>query len=189
MAKLKQSHRQILPCKITRIVVRRRALTDGAHLARLHVGPTTLLAAIGKAGLSQLKREGDGATPTGEFLLRPGLFRSDRMSRPFSLTRLRPTSPAMGWCDDPESFLYNHPLRAGSRQRHERLWREDAVYDLLIPTSHNQRPRIRGGGSAIFVHLARPGYAPTEGCVAIKGADMRRLLPRLGKATRLIVVA
>lgn len=93
----------------------------------------------------------------------------------------------MGWCDDRASFLYNRPVRAGSPYSHERLWRDDGVYDVILSTSHNQRPRIRGAGSAIFLHLARAGYAATEGCVAVSLPDLRRLLPRLGRKVRLVI--
>jgi L,D-peptidoglycan transpeptidase YkuD (ErfK/YbiS/YcfS/YnhG family) len=95
----------------------------------------------------------------------------------------------MGWCDDVMSRLYNRPIAAGSPDRHERLWREDEIYDILLTTSHNQRPRIRGAGSAIFMHLARPGYEATQGCVAISRDDMRRLLPRLSRKSAITIVS
>jgi L,D-peptidoglycan transpeptidase YkuD (ErfK/YbiS/YcfS/YnhG family) len=94
----------------------------------------------------------------------------------------------MGWCDDPASGRYNRPIRAGAKAGHEQLWREDGVYDVVIPTSHNERPRVLGAGSAIFFHVAGPGYAPTEGCVAISLADLRRLLPRLSRNVRLVIL-
>lgn len=95
----------------------------------------------------------------------------------------------MGWSDDPRSRRYNRPVQAGVRESHERLWREDAAYDIVFPTTHNQRPRVLGHGSAIFLHLAKTGYPATQGCVAISLADMRRLLPRLGPNTRLVIKA
>jgi L,D-peptidoglycan transpeptidase YkuD (ErfK/YbiS/YcfS/YnhG family) len=169
------------------IVVRRMATHSGAHVARLHAGPLVIRAAIGKTGISHRKREGDGATPVGSFGLAPAFFRPDRLVRMMSAAGARPLKRSMGWCDDTNSGLYNRPIPAAAKQRHERLWREDHVYDVLIPTSHNQRPRVLGAGSAIFLHLARPGFVGTEGCVAISLADMRRLLPRLGRNTRLVV--
>jgi L,D-peptidoglycan transpeptidase YkuD (ErfK/YbiS/YcfS/YnhG family) len=138
--------------------------------------------------VSHRKREGDGASPVGSFCLKTPYFRNDRLSRILSLTGSRPLRPAMGWCDDPTSGRYNRPIPAGVKTGHERLWRDDAVYDVMIPTSHNERPRVLGAGSAIFFHVARPGYAPTEGCVAISLADLRRLLPRLSRIARLIIM-
>lgn len=173
---------------ISKIVARRRISPDGPHLARLHVGPLVIKAAIGKTGVSNRKREGDGASPAGCYLLKSALFRSDRLARPACLIGARSVQRTMGWCDDAASGRYNRPVPAGGKARHERLWRDDGVYDVVVATSHNQRPRILGAGSAIFLHVARPDYAPTEGCVAIALADLRRLLPRLSGSARLIIV-
>jgi L,D-peptidoglycan transpeptidase YkuD (ErfK/YbiS/YcfS/YnhG family) len=173
---------------ITRVVIRRRCIPKSPHLARLHAGPLIIQAAIGKAGISHRKREGDGASPAGSFRLKTALFRNDRLTRILSLTGSRPLQRAMGWCDDPSSGRYNRPIPAGAKAGHERLWREDGVYDVVIPTSQNERPRVLGAGSAIFFHVARRGYAPTEGCVAISLADLRRLLPRLSRSARLVIM-
>jgi L,D-peptidoglycan transpeptidase YkuD (ErfK/YbiS/YcfS/YnhG family) len=168
-------------------MVRKRFAPGEAHLARVHLGQTTVAAAIGRTGISHRKREGDGASPAGVFRLQDLYFRADRFHRPSGPGAARPIKARMGWCDDVTSSLYNRPIASGSRDRHERLWREDEVYDVLLTTSHNQRPRIRGAGSAIFLHLARPGFEPTQGCVAISRADARRLLPRLSRAAKLII--
>lgn len=138
--------------------------------------------------MSHCKREGDGASPVGSFRLKTALFRNDRLGRIFSLTGSRPLQRGMGWCDDPASGRYNRPIPAGAKAGHERLWRDDTVYDVVIPTSHNEQPRVLGAGSAIFLHVARPGYTPTEGCVAISLADLRRLLPRLSRRVRLVIM-
>lgn len=189
MNKLTEDRSWILPGRITRLVIRRRAVPNAPHLARLHFGPFAIPAAIGRAGMSHCKREGDGASPVGSFRLKTTFFRNDRLSRILSPTGAQPLRPAMGWCDDPTSGRYNRPIPAGAKAGHERLWRDDAIYDVVIPTSHNERPRILGAGSAIFFHLARAGYAPTEGCVAISLADLRRLLPRLSRRARLIITS
>ena len=146
-----------------------------------------MLAAIGKTGITHRKREGDGASPVGCFDLKPGFFRGDRLTRPMGAPALQSLRRSQGWCDDPASQRYNRPVQAGAAVRHERLWREDKVYDIIVPTSHNERPRVLGAGSAIFLHLARPGYGGTEGCVAVSLADLRRLLPRLARNTRLLI--
>ena len=169
------------------LVVRRRAAPQAPHLARLQAGQTTILAAIGKAGMSHLKREGDNASPVGRYVLNPPLFRADRLPRIRTVSGSRPLKSTMGWCDARESFLYNKPVRAGSSFSHETLWREDNVYDVVLSTSHNRSPRVRGAGSAIFLHLARAGYEPTQGCVAVSLPDLRRLLPRLGRQVRLVI--
>jgi L,D-peptidoglycan transpeptidase YkuD (ErfK/YbiS/YcfS/YnhG family) len=174
---------------VAKIIVRRRFAYGKAHLARVQVGLTIIPAAIGRMGVSHRKREGDGATPAGTYRLQNLHFRQDRLRRIPSSLDSRPLNAQMGWCDDVASRLYNRPVEVDAPERHEKLWRDDAVYDILISTSHNQRPRVRGAGSAIFVHLARPGYEATQGCVAISLADMRRLMPRLSHKTRLVIQA
>ena len=56
------------------------------------------------------------------------------------------------------------------------MWRDDAVYDLVVVLGHNDEPPVPGLGSCIFLHLAREGYAPTEGCVAVTREDLEALL-------------
>ena len=98
-----------------------------------------------------------------------------------------PITPNLGWIDDPASFRYNRPVRLPAKARHETLWRQDSLYDIILETDWNRRPAIRGRGSAIFIHLARPGLLPTEGCLAFSRADMRRLLPLIGRDTRILI--
>lgn len=78
---------------------------------------------------------------------------------------------------------YNRPVQLSHKASHEDMWRKDDLYDVCIVMDWNIAPRRRGCGSAIFFHLARPGYTPTEGCIALKRADMARLLPHLTDRT------
>jgi L,D-peptidoglycan transpeptidase YkuD (ErfK/YbiS/YcfS/YnhG family) len=98
---------------------------------------------------------------------------------------MRRTRPDDGWCDDPQHRRYNRNVRLPFAASHERMWRDDELYDIVIEIGWNDRPAIRGRGSAVFAHLARPGYTPTEGCVALSRRDMVRLLPRIGPETRM----
>ena len=103
------------------------------------------------------------------------------MPRPRTALPLRRIGRDDAWCEDASDRHYNRPIRRASGAPGDRLWRDDHLYDLLIETNHNTRPRVAGRGSAVFIHLARPGFLPTAGCVALRGGDLRRLLPRLGK--------
>jgi len=146
--------------------------------------------ALGRGGVSRGKREGDGATPAGDFALRRLWLRPGSgfaIPRGFPSRRIRPDD---GWCDDPGHRRYNRPVRLPFPASCERMWREDALYDAVIEIGWNDRPAIRGRGSAIFLHLARPsptgrGFAPTEGCVAIARRDMARLLRIITRGSRL----
>lgn len=150
---------------------------------QLHAGEHIFTCAIGKGGFKKDKQEGDGATPLGIFPLRECLYRPDRNEAPQTQLLTHAISPNDGWCDDPKSQFYNLPVKTPFNQSHEQLWREDHVYDIIIPIGYNDSPIITGKGSAIFMHLAKPDYSPTEGCVALALPDMLKLLPLLGPKT------
>ncbi|MEO1102759.1 MAG: L,D-transpeptidase family protein [Pseudomonadota bacterium] len=146
------------------------------HQALVSGGGRVLVAAIGEAGIVTEKREGDRATP--RLRLRPvaGLSRG----------RLRPGVPYRrvrdddGWCDDPRAQRYNRPVRLPHPRSHEVLKRADALYDVVLFTDHNRCPRVLGRGSAIFVHVARPGLSGTMGCIAFPERVWRHGVVPLG---------
>lgn len=142
----------------------------------LRFGPHVVRAAIGKGGRAPHKQEGDGATPIATLPLRRILYRADRVARPKCAVPLMPLAPHDGWCDDPADRAYNTPVRLPYDARHEALWRNDAVYDVIGVLGWNDSPVVRRHGSAIFLHVARPDYAPTEGCVAVALPDLLVLL-------------
>ena len=143
--------------------------------------------ALGRGGLERDKREGDGATPIGVWPMRRLLYRADRIGRPATRLPLQELAPEDGWCDDPADPAYNRPVRVPYPGRHERLWRADELYDLLVVLGHNDDPVVGGLGSAIFLHVARPDYEPTEGCVALARADLLRVLAAAGPGDRVVV--
>jgi L,D-peptidoglycan transpeptidase YkuD (ErfK/YbiS/YcfS/YnhG family) len=147
----------------------------------LMAGSQRIAVALGRTGIKADKREGDGATPAGRFRPVRLWWRKDRSPRPAALLPARPIDPADGWCEDPADRRYNRPIRLEPGATGDRLTRPDALYDLVIEIDHNTRPRIAGRGSAVFIHLAREGFLPTAGCVALRGDGLRHLLPRLRK--------
>ena len=142
----------------------------------LEYGPFRWPCALGRSGIRASKREGDGATPMGTFQLRQAYYRPDAVRRAGTALALRPLRSAMGWCDAPQDRNYNRAVRLPYPASTERMWRNDRLYDLVIVLGHNDRPRVRGGGSAIFIHVARPGYQPTEGCIALRRDHLKLLL-------------
>jgi len=131
-------------------------------------------AAAGRTGIRPRKHEGDGSTPAGRFRPVALLFRADRVGFRHATLPHRAIGSTDGWCDDPASFSYNRHVRSPAAASHERLRRDDELYNVLVVLDHNQRPRIRGAGSAVFLHVARPGLTPTAGCLAFPLADWRR---------------
>ena len=145
--------------------------------------------AIGPAGVSADKREGDGATPIGCFQLRRVLYRPDRVARPETVLPVAPLAPEDGWCDDPDDAAYNRAVCLPYAASHERLWRDDGIYDLIVVLGHNDDPPVAGRGSAIFLHVAREDYGPTAGCVALALADLLTVLRDAGPGARVRVEA
>jgi L,D-peptidoglycan transpeptidase YkuD (ErfK/YbiS/YcfS/YnhG family) len=143
--------------------------------------------ALGRGGVIARKREGDGGSPRAALRVLRGFYRPDRLRRPVSPLPFAPLHPTDGWCDDPRHPRYNRPVRLPFSAGHERMWRDDHLYDVVVVLDWNMRPAIRGCGSAIFLHLARPGFAPTEGCVAVAPSTMRHLLRRLKPGSRLLI--
>ena len=135
--------------------------------------------ALGRGGIRANKREGDGASPRGRFRLVRLWWRADRRPRPHTRLPARAIRPDDAWCEDPSDRRYNRPIKLSASSPGDRLQRDDALYDLVIELDHNTRPRIAGRGSAIFIHVARPGLSPTAGCVALKASTLARLLPHL----------
>ena len=168
------------------IRVHRSPLDRGRGL--IVAGPLVLPCALGRSGPTHDKREGDGATPVGRFRVLQAFYRPDRMRRPPTRLPLAPVGAADGWCDDPRDRNYNRLVRLPYPAGHERMRREDELYDAVVDLAYNRGPIRKGRGSAIFLHCARPGFAPTEGCVAVEPRVIARLLARIGPETRIEIV-
>ena len=167
--------------KALRVLPRLGARARGWLIA----GPLRVACALGPAGIVRDKREGDGATPAGRFRLLWGYYRPDRRRPPAGGVPLKPLRRDQGWCEDPASGRYNHPVRLPAADCTDRMRRDDAHYDLVFVLDYNFTRRVKGRGSAIFFHLAHPGLTPTAGCVAISAADMRKLAPRLARGAEM----
>jgi L,D-peptidoglycan transpeptidase YkuD (ErfK/YbiS/YcfS/YnhG family) len=163
------------------------ALSRTATRGWIRAGSVLMPCALGRGGRSWRKREGDGATPSGTWLARQVLYRADRSPRPRTGLPTRPLRPDDGWCDAVADRNYNRHVRHPYPASAERLWRSDGVYDVIIVLDHNTRPRVRGAGSAIFIHLARQNFTPTEGCIALARRDLMLLLSRMGPRTRISI--
>jgi L,D-peptidoglycan transpeptidase YkuD (ErfK/YbiS/YcfS/YnhG family) len=170
---------------LRRLAVRRKPAQNACGV--LLAGPLALPVALGRAGIKANKREGDGATPRGAFRLKRLWWRADRHPRPATLLPARRIGSDDGWCEDPADRHYNRPVKLPPKSTADRLARPDRLYDFIIEIDHNTRPRVAGRGSGVFIHVARPGLAPTAGCVALELNSLRRLLARLGPRTKIMV--
>lgn len=129
--------------------------------------------------MSSKGREGDHKTPIGNYHMRFGLYRADRLPYPKTKLNFRPLRKDDGWCDATDDPAYNRFIRLPLSASHEKLWREDGAYDVIIVMSHNDSPPISGLGSAVFIHVAQPNDRQTLGCIALEPDVMVKLLPEL----------
>lgn len=153
-------------------IVRANVSLDGGFTFR---GETFRLG-LGRCGVRAHKREGDGATPVGVLPLRRVLYRPDRVAAPKSAVPVQSLSPTDGWCDEPSHRDYNLPVHLPLDGSAEALWRDDQLYDIIAVLGWNDRPIRSGLGSAIFLHVARADFAPTDGCIALAIDDLRHVL-------------
>jgi L,D-peptidoglycan transpeptidase YkuD (ErfK/YbiS/YcfS/YnhG family) len=144
----------------------------------LDLGDRRVRCALGPAGVkpAAAKREGDGASPAGVWPIREVWYRPDRGPPPAAEFRVHAMSEDDGWCDDPADPAYNRHVKLPYPASAERLWREDGIYDIVVVLGHNDDPPVAGLGSAVFLHIARPDYSPTQGCVAVARDHLEVLL-------------
>src|SRR6185295_5637273 len=154
-------------------------VTPAPDGARLDWGSGAKRAAIGPAGIAVKGGEGDGITPRGIFPVREIFYRADRMSTPRTGLPLRAIQDNDGWCDAPNDPNYNRPVKLPYPASAENMWREDHLYDLLAVLGYNDNPTVPGKGSAIFLHVAKPDYSVTQGCVAMARDDLLAAIEQL----------
>jgi L,D-peptidoglycan transpeptidase YkuD (ErfK/YbiS/YcfS/YnhG family) len=146
--------------------------------------------ALGREGMAtQLDMcEGDFKTPLGIYPVRRLLYRSDKIAAPDSTLSIKAITDKCGWCDDPERTEYNRYVELPFSGSFETLMRDDDIYDLILVIGHNDNPVVAGKGSAVFIHVARPGYLPTAGCVALAFDDLIKLVGQLSPTDQIEIL-
>ena len=143
--------------------------------------------ALGKSGIRKKRTEGDNITPKGTFKIIKIYYRKDRIKKINSVFKIIEIKKNMGWCDDPESKKYNQLIKLPSKYRHEKLFRNDRIYDLMIVLNYNMSPVIKNKGSAIFIHIAKNNYNKTKGCIALKKKDLIEIVSKIKRDTKVII--
>ena len=141
--------------------------------------------ALGKAGVKKKEKEGDNITPKGTFKITKMYYRPDKIKNIISLVKKIKIKNNMGWCDDPSSNLYNRQIKLPNKFRHEKLYRKDNLYDLILVLNYNINPIIKYKGSAIFIHVAKNSYKKTKGCIALKKKHLIELVSKIKKNTKI----
>lgn len=165
----------------------KKKIDSDIHHGLLTYNGITIDCCLGRSGLTNDKKEGDGATPIGKFKLLNGFYRKDRLQKPISKLGFSTIKQNHGWCDDPSDPNYNALITLPFEPSHEIMTREDRLYDVCIVLDYNISPAVSGLGSAIFFHQTSPEFKATEGCVAINPEDMQALLPLLSSETQMII--
>tara|TARA_B100001769_G_C22085924_1_gene585385 strand:- start:1196 stop:1687 length:492 start_codon:yes stop_codon:yes gene_type:complete len=138
---------------------------------------------VGKNGLKTKKKEGDNSTPKGNFKIGKVYYRSDRVRKPETRLKTKIIKKNMGWCNDPYSRNYNKEISLNKKNKGEKLFRSDGVYDILIVIEYNTKKIIPLKGSAIFIHLTK-NYSTTQGCIALNKNDLLILLKIIKPGTK-----
>jgi|TARA_B110000881_G_C18589873_1_gene527244 L,D-peptidoglycan transpeptidase YkuD (ErfK/YbiS/YcfS/YnhG family) len=146
-----------------------------------------LRCAVGKRGITLRKKEGDKKTPKGIFSIRSIFYRKDRISKITTVIRKKIIKKDMGWCDDSNSKFYNQLIKLPFKDSAEKLWLIEKIYDVVVVINYNLNPITKNKGSAVFLHLAKKNYLPTNGCVAINKKDMLFLIAKINKKTKLVI--
>ena len=162
-------------------------VTAAGRGALLDFGSGPRRAAVGRSGVGIKEREGDGLTPVGTFPFRRVMFRGDRVFAPRTRLKLWPIIKGDAWCDAPDDVRYNAWVRTPYPASTETLYRDDHLYDIVVELGFNDDPVVAGKGSAIFLHVARPDYGPTEGCIALSEPDLVELLTHLAPGDTITV--
>ena len=154
----------------------------------LTAGNRKLLCALGRSGIGNKRGEGDGITPRGEFLLLNLMVRRERIFLNSSNFEHHKISAQDGWCDAMGDRNYNRLVKLPYPASHEKLLRDDHLYDIALVMDYNYSRHLGVGGSAIFFHLAHDDYRATEGCVAISKEHMLWLLPHISPRTSMRIL-
>jgi L,D-peptidoglycan transpeptidase YkuD (ErfK/YbiS/YcfS/YnhG family) len=144
--------------------------------------------AIGKRGIGNKKKEGDLITPKGIYKVKYILYRKDRVKKIKTKLKKIIIKKNMGWCDDVRSNNYNKLIKLPFNYSHEKLYKKENIYDIILVLNYNMNPTIKGKGSAIFIHVARKNYDKTEGCIALNKRDLLKILKQLKKNTEVMIV-
>lgn len=161
--------------------------SETASTGILIAGANRFDCTLGRTGVTIDKKEGDGKTPVGTYPLRYVLYRADRLEKPETELPCEVLTPDTGWCEDPGHADYNQRVTLPHNSVVDRMTRDDALYDICVVIGYNDAPVAAGKGSAIFMHLARPDFTPTAGCVGLKLDDLRTVL-RLCDSSSLITI-
>jgi len=143
---------------------------------------------LGKNGVTKNKIEGDKCTPSGTYRLKQVFYRADRIKKFLTNIKKIKIKKNMGWCDDSSSKRYNQLIRVPNKFSHEKLYRKDGIYDIIVVLNYNMNPVIKKKGSAIFMHIAKKNYSKTLGCIGLRKNDLLEILSKVKKNNKVKII-
>jgi len=147
-----------------------------------------LRCSLGKAGIKKKIKEGDNITPRGVFKIIKLYYRADKIEKIQTQIRKIKNKKKIGWCDDPRSVFYNKQIKLPNKFSHEKLYRNDNLYDFILVLNYNMNPIVKNKGSAIFIHVAKNNYQPTHGCIGLKKIDLLTILKKIKKNEKVKII-
>jgi L,D-peptidoglycan transpeptidase YkuD (ErfK/YbiS/YcfS/YnhG family) len=165
-----------------------KADSKNCKIGLLTIEDQTFKCALGRCGISERKVEGDGCTPSGVYILRKVMFRADRYAKINTGLVTHSIQKQQGWCNAPNDTRYNCLVSLPHIASAEKLWRRDRLYDIVVVIGYNDKPVICGLGSAIFLHIKKGDFRPTEGCIALKAADLLKVLSMWTSRTKIRIL-
>jgi len=147
-----------------------------------------LRCSLGKAGIKKKIKEGDNITPRGVFKIIKVYYRADKIDKIETQIKKIKIKKKIGWCDDPRSVFYNKQIKLPNKFSHEKLYRNDNIYDLILVLNYDMNPIIKNKGSAIFIHVAKNNYQPTHGCIGLKKKHLLTILKKIKKNTKVKII-
>jgi L,D-peptidoglycan transpeptidase YkuD (ErfK/YbiS/YcfS/YnhG family) len=144
---------------------------------------------VGKNGITEKKKEGDGKTPVGIYPLGTA-FGSAK--KPSGIKILyRQTTKYDYWIDDPSSKDYNKWIQYRGNpttrwKSFERL--NHPLYKYAVVIRYNDNPIVKGKGSAIFMHIWSSPSGYTLGCVAMSEKNLLKIIQTLDSKKNPVIV-
>lgn len=147
-----------------------------------------LRCSLGIAGIKKKIKEGDNITPRGVFKITKAYYRADKIGKIKTRIRKIKIKKKIGWCNDSKSNFYNKQIKLPAKFSHEKLYRNDDLYDLILVLNYNMNPIIKNKGSAIFIHVAKKNYKPTHGCIGLKKIDLLTIFKKIKKHEKVKII-
>ena len=85
------------------------------------------------------------------------------------------------------TYSFNKFVKFPFESSAEKLYRADDLYDIVCVMNYNTNPVLPGKGSAIFLHVCKDDFTPTEGCVAVEKKVLIEISKQITNESTIII--